>query len=507
MSVRAWPRVAPSPALAAALLAVAAAALYLPSLSADFAWDSVMQVRNDSFIHDPRHLKDVLTLRVLSMDVLDFNRPVQLLSLMADAALWGRHPFGFHLTNLLLHAGVTVLLFVFARRLVPTGAAFAAALVFAAHPLHVEAVAEVGNREDLLAALFTLAGLNAAARWGATWRGALLIVPCFFLAIAAKETAVVAPVLLALYAWWFRRADAPRAWVALLVAVALVVGGFLVARFALAPRESLVFVSKPERLGGSWAGTAQLQPRIWAFSLGHIFWPRHLCADYGPWNLRHVTLPVALGALVLVVGAQVWLGRRDRAFAFGAATFWLALLPVSNLVPIYQPIADRFLYLPLAGLALSAAALAARFRRGPLVLGLLALPLVPLTLQQQRVWHDELSLWQHTIRVNPGSAHGYNNLGCALVNAGRLDEALRLFERSLEVTEGKNPDTWAQLALIYNERGRIAEADAAFRKAVELDARLADPDVMSRAVMWDPAQIQRWRVLVARNRSQQPSRN
>lgn len=501
MSTHIVPRFPLPPVLAAGALALIAATLYLPSLSADFAWDSVMQVRNDNFIHDPRNLPAVLTLRVLGMDVLDFNRPVQLLSLMADAAIWGRHPFGFHLTNLLLHAGVTALLFLFARRLIGPWAALAAALVFAAHPLHAEAVAEVSNREDLLAAFFTLAGLNAAAHWGATWRGALLAVPCFFLAVAAKESAVVAPVLLALYWGWFRRAESRRAWLALLAATALAVGGFLAARFAMAPRESLIFARKPERLGGSWAGTAKLQPRIWAFYLRQLVWPRDLCAEYGPWNIRNVTLPVSVAVLAGLIGAQVWLGRRDRAFAFGATTFWLALLPVSNLLPIYQPVADRFLYLPLTGMALCAGALARRFRFGPVALALLALPLAPLTWRQQQVWRDELSLWQHTIRINPGSIHGYNNLGCALVNAGRLDEALRVFERSLEISEGKNPDTWAQIALILNERGQTAEADAAFRKAVELDPRLADPDVISRAVMWEAAQIERWRVLVARNRS------
>ncbi|MCX8089950.1 MAG: tetratricopeptide repeat protein [Verrucomicrobiae bacterium] len=501
MTSRAAPRFALPPGPVAGGLALLAAAIYLPSLSADFAWDSVMQVRNDQFIHDLRNLPAVLTLRVLSMDVLDFNRPTQLLSLMADAAIWGRHPFGFHLTNILLHGGVTALLFLFARRLLGPWPALAAALVFAAHPLHAEAVAEVANREDLLAAFFTLAGLNAAAQWGATWRGALLTVPCFFLAVGAKESAVVAPALLALYWWWFRRAESRRAWLTLLAAASVAVGGFVVARFALEPRESLIFQRKPERLGGSWAATAKLQPRIWAFYLRQIVWPGDLCAEYGPWNIRNFKLPVAVAVLAAVIAAQVWWGRRDRAFALGAATFWLALLPVSNLVPIYQPMADRFLYLPLAGMALSVGALATRWRYGPLVLGALALPLAPLTWQQQQVWRDELSLWQHTVQKNPGSLHGYNNLGCALVNAGRLDEALRMFERSLQVSEGKNPDTWAQIALILNERGRTAEADEAFRKAVELDPRLADPDVIARAVMWEAAQIQRWRTLVERNRT------
>ncbi len=494
------PRPVPPPALGAGAVAVLAAAVYLPSLGADFAWDSLMQVRYDEFIHDLRNLPAVLSLRVLSMDVLDFNRPTQLLSLMADAALWGRHPLGFHLTSVLLHAGVTALLFLFGRRLIGHWAALAAAALFAVHPLAVESVSEVSNREDVLATFFTLAGLNAAALWGASWRGALMALPCFFLAIGAKETAVIAPLLLTLYWWWFRRSEPPRPWLMLIAATALVVGGFLAARLALAPEASLIFVRKPERIGGGWLGMAQLQPRIWAFYLAQIVWPHDLCADYGLWNLRHFPLLVALVVLAVTWAGQLWLGRNDRAFGFGAATFWLGLLPVSNLVPLYQPLADRFLYLPLAGMALSAGALAARFRRGPLLLGLLALPLAPLSWQQQRVWHDELALWQHTVRANPGSILGYNNLGCALVNTGRLDEAMRAFRRALELSDGRNAETWAQIALILNEQGQTSQADAAFRKAVELDARFADPEVLLRAAIWDRSQIERWRVLVARNR-------
>jgi len=135
------PRAIP-PSLAAPVLALIAMALYLPTLGAGFAWDSQIQMRDDGFIHEARNLPAVLSLRVLGMDVLDFNRPTQLLSLMADSALWGEKPFGYHLTSVLLHATMTVLLFMFCHRFVPAGCAFAATLLFAVHPVNCEAVAE-----------------------------------------------------------------------------------------------------------------------------------------------------------------------------------------------------------------------------------------------------------------------------------------------------------------------------------------------------------------------------
>ncbi len=489
------------PALAALLLALAAAALYLPTLGADFAWDSQIQVRYSTFIHDLGNLPAVLSLRVLGMDVLDFNRPTQLLSLMADAALWGKHPLGYHLTSLALHVGVTVLLFTFCLRLLPLWCAFAAALVFAAHPVNCEAVAEVGNREDVLATLFVLAGLNCAAKWGATWRGAALGVPCFFLGIGAKECAVAGPAILALYWWWFRRDEPRRAWLLLIGAVSLTVGAFVLARFACETRDSAIFAMKPPRLGGSWSETLLIQTRIYAFYLRQIVWPHDLCADYGPYSIRNFRLPVALLTLVIVVAGQIWLGRRHRAFALGAAAFWLALLPVSNLIPLFQPAADRFLYLPLVGVALMGATLASRFRQGAVVLGLLALPLGWMTLQQQKVWHDDLSLWQDTTKKNPGSYSAFNNLGSALINAGKPNEALRALQYSVKVTKGAHPDTWAQIAVLLNEQGRTAEADDAYRKAVALDARLTQPDLLIRALMWEPPRVAKWQVILARNKT------
>jgi hypothetical protein len=487
------------PILPAVLLALVSMALYLPTLGAKFAWDSSTQVLTDPFIHDPGHLPAVLSLRVLGMDVVDCNRPTHLLWLMADAALWGKNPFGYHLTSVLLHGAVVVALFWFTRRLAPTGCAFAVALLYAAHPVNCEAVAEVGYREDLLAALFVLAGLNCAAAFGATWQGGAGAALCFLLAIGAKESAVVGPVVLALYWWWFRREEPRGPWLAWIAVALLVVGGFLAARFALAPEHSTIFTDKPSRLAGTMAGTLRVQPRIWAFYLRQIVWPADLCADYGPYSIRNFH-PVASRLLVLaVIATQVFVAWRNRVFALGAAAFWLGLLPVANLVPIYHPLADRYLYLPLIGAAWMLAPFLARHRLAPWLAALAALPLAVGTFQYEKVWHDELSLWQAAERTNPFSYLARTNLGIALVHAGRPAEAIPVLQRAVEASRHAQAEPYAFLAIALEALGRPAEADKAFTEAVALDPRYAHPDLLVQALVCDRPSAEKLKVIAARN--------
>ena len=188
----------------AAVLAALTFAVFSPTLSAGFVYDARMQILTGDFIHDASHWLDVLSFRVLGMDVLDFNRPVHLASLMLDAAMWGREPFGYHLTSLLLHVVNVLLVCTVIRQITSPAASLSsvlATLVFALHPVVTEAVCEPTYREDLLVATFSLAALVLAMRHDAAdttldrWR-ALGCVVCCLLAIASKESGIVAPLLI-----------------------------------------------------------------------------------------------------------------------------------------------------------------------------------------------------------------------------------------------------------------------------------------------------------------------
>lgn len=491
----------------AALLAGVTLAAFIPTLSADFVYDARLQVLTDPFLHDPRNWWPVLTFQTLGMDVLDFNRPVNLASLMLDAAVWGRDPFGYHLSSVLLHAANVVLVWAVGRRLLaervgaggPEAAASAPwlaaagpilpAVFFAVHPLVTEAVCEPSFREDLLAACFTLAALLVAMRHeprgtsGDPWR-AVAIGGCCLLAIGSKESGVAAPAILAAYWWCFRRGEPRRFWAAAIGGGAAAVAVFLALRFRLEVVPSRIFEYRPEYPGGSLATALTVVPRILALYAQLIVAPVNQCADYGLYSARHLPMPVSL---VIVAGCALaaLLGiRRDRRLAVAVAVIVLPLLPVANLVPIYRAAADRYLYLPLAGVALAAGCLLdAPWLRGRDALrrnaalgfaALIAVLAVGCT-ARQRVWTGSLALWTDTFRKNPVSFTAASGLAEALREAGRLVEAEQAARAAVQLSGGERGEAWATLALVLDDQGRAAEAAEALDKALAAEPRLASP--------------------------------
>lgn len=482
-----------------AVIVGATVAVFSATLSADLVYDARMQILTDSFIHDSANWGNVLTCRVLGMDVLDFNRPLHLASLMLDAAVWGTNPFGYHLTSILIHAANVVLVWLLIRgmqrpdggerppphALVPLlGAAF-----FAVHPVVTEAVCEPTFREDLLAAFFTLAAVIVAARHspaaGTDARRAAACAACCLLAVAGKESGVAAPFVLAAYWLSLRGGESPRFWRAAVGAGLAAVVAFLVARFLLEPSPSRIFEARPEYPGGSLAEAMKVEPRILALYAQLIACPVNLCADYGVYSIGHLPLWLAGFILAVLACGGAYAAWRDRRIAFGLALAVLPLIPVSNLVPIYRAAADRYLYLPLAGVAcilaclLDAEWVRAREprRRVATILSIAALAcLLALCLQRQKVWSSQLDLWIDTHARNPGSLNGANGLSSALREAGRAEEAVAMARRAIQISGGDYGEAWLTMALALEAAGLPAEADAAVARAVELDPRLADPD-------------------------------
>jgi len=503
-------------------LGIAAFLLYLPSLQSDFVYDAELQIKYDSWIHTPAHLADVLTFRVFAQDVLDGTRPVHLLSLMTDSLVWHRNPFGYHLMSNLLHALNAALLFLLLTRLAGEAttsrawlAAGAGTLIFIAHPILTEPVAEVSDREDLLALFFTLAALTLATRFPCANRPRTILcgsacVILLVLAAGSKETGLMSPLLLVLYAWIFRGMKPTRAWGILVGAACVAVGIFTVARFSLQPEVSKIFTEKPGYIGGSLGEVFKIQPRIWAFLFSNAIWPTHLSADYVPQNVAWITLPWALAALALLLAVQAALSLKSRLALFGALMFWLGLAPVSNFLPLFRPIADRFLYMPMAGVAaiVCGGLLLVRNKRlfqlaGAAVL-LLSVPLGILTWQRQAVFANSLNLWRDTTAKAPFSQTAADNLGYALLDAHEYSAALASFSRALALTQGKHADAWAGAALTLDRVGRFSESEAALRKAIAIDARYGTPRALVEAVTMDKGTAADIEKIVARMSASSP---
>jgi len=504
---------------ALALVAITLA-VFWPTLSAQFVYDARLQILTGDFIHDPGNWVPVLSGQVLAMDVLDFNRPVQLASLMLDAAVWGRDAFGYHLTSVLLHVVNVVMVWGIARGLSRAGERQAeglsynvsAALLFAVHPIVTEAVCEPTFREDLLVAACTLGALLLAMRYdparttGDRWR-ALGCAGLCFLAVASKESGIAAPGVLAVYWWLFRRADPRRFW-------SLAVGGgklaaiaFLAARFLLEPAQSAIFEAKPQYPGGSFLAAMEIEPRILALYAQLVAFPVNLCADYGLYSVRHLPLPVAVVILAGLVAAAVVAIRADRRMALACAIIVLPLIPVSNLFPIYRAAADRYMYLPMAGVALAlgwlldGSWLAARPRlREKATIACMAavVALGMACVERQKVWANPLALWEDTFRKNPVAYTAASGLADSLREAGRLPEAERATREAIRLSDGKRGDPYATLALILDAQGREADAFEAAGKALEVQPNLADPEARVRVLAMERQMAEEWGRLMGR---------
>lgn len=501
-------------------LAAITLAVFWPTLSAQFVYDARLQVLTGDFIHDPGNWVPVLSGQVLAMDVLDFNRPVQLASLMLDAAVWGRDAFGYHLTSVLLHALNVVMVWGIVRGLSRAGERQAeglsyaglAALLFAVHPIVTEAVCEPTFREDLLVAACTLGALLLAMRHdpaapnGDRWR-ALGCAGLCFLAVASKESGIAAPLVLGAY-WWLFRQREPRAfWTLAVGGGKLAALAFLAARFLLEPAQSAIFEAKPQYPGGSFLGAMEIEPRILALYAQLVAFPVNLCADYGLYSVRHLPLPVAVVILAGLVAAAVVAIRADRRIALACAIIVLPLIPVSNLFPIYRAAADRYMYLPMAGVALAVGwlldgpwlAARPRLREKATIACMAAVVLLGMAcVERQKVWANPLALWEDTFRKNPVAYTAASGLADSLREAGRLPEAERAAREAIRLSDGKRGDPYATLALILDAQGREAEAFEAAGKALEVQPSLADPEARVRVLAMERQVAEEWGRLLGR---------
>jgi protein O-mannosyl-transferase len=186
--------------------------------------------------------------------------------------------------------------------------------------------------------------------------------------------------------------------------------------------------------------------------------------------------------------------RYDRRLLFAFCMIVLPLVPVANLIPIYRAAADRYLYLPMAGVALAVGCLLDApwlVGREPLRQRILAGCMAVVAalglacIERQTVWATSLALWGDSYRKNPGSVTTATGLGEALREAGRLPEAEQFTREAIRLSNGERGDAWATLALILDKQGRTTDSAAALAKALELEPRLADPEARVKSLAMD----------------------
>lgn len=496
---------------------------------------SFWPVSNASFVHfddpdyasqNPRVLSG-LTFAGVRWAFTTFHagnwHPLTWISLMADVQLLGPDPAVFHLGNLLWHAANTVLVFFVLRAL--TGAfwraVFAAAL-FAIHPLHVESVAWISERKDVLSTFFLLLTLGAYAKFAGSpvqipaRRGAYGVALVFFaLGLMAKPMLVTVPLLLLLLDWWpLNRWSRQAAGglilekIPFLMLSALSSAVTVLAQQAGGAVKSLEQFPLSERLGNAAVSFARyLWKTVWPAELA-IFYPHP-----GAWPSWQVWMSVALVGGISMVA---WVWRRRWGWLF-TGWFWFlgTLVPVLGVVQVgIQSIADRYTYVPLIGIFVAVVWGGAEWMgarpvlRRPLVAAAVLVLIVcaALTWRQSARWLNDETLFSHAIavtrdnvlahnnladyllrqgraaeaiphfqevtRLQPDYYYAHNNLGSALTQSGRLEEALASIRRAQHLNP-HYPLTYLNLGDTLSYLGRFTEAHEAYKQALKLDPKMA----------------------------------
>ena len=436
-----------TPLLLAAILASVALAVFWPATGYDF-----LNFDDDRYVLDNPHVNRGITREgvrwAFTAVYEDWWLPLLWLSYMADTEIWGTGAFGYHLTNVALHALNAALLFWALFRF--TGSRWrsaCAAALFALHPLRAESVAWIAERKDVLSGFFCLLGLLAYRRYAAApargrfWPVVLLML----LGLMSKGILIVFPfALLLLDAWPLRRAPVPadraalRPWRPLLaekIPLFLLTGAFVLVNLRTHSAASPVFNPLPlaDRLG-------LVFPNVWAY-LRQIFWPVRLAILHPEHDV--VYWPAAAAALLglAALTGLAWHQRGKRPYLlWGWLWFLLFLAPVLRGVRYsLASIADRFTYLPAIGLGVAvvwvAADLAPRGRARPFLLAALAAALLAacaaLTRATLPFFRDSLAAFGNVLRHYPDHALVHNNYALALLDRGRAAEALPHFERAV----------------------------------------------------------------------------
>jgi len=455
-----------------AVVVAAAFLVFAGSLKNEFVYDDLVDIREVDNVYAPGAWMELFQTASARL-----YRPFKYLSYRVDNVIWGWSPMGWHLASNLYHCLVCVLLLSFLRRLgLSPPAALAGALWYAVHPIHTEAVVWISSRASLFSTAAVLGICIAYHDWRTSPSKKSLAIMggwAFFGFFSKEDALMVFPLLGAMELFLLSEggfAFLKRAsfWKPILVMAPI-------AALYLGLRQSILSGLAQGAWEHGFAGLAATLPVILVRYLGQIVFPVSMTVDqpldyesgFGAVFVLSLALVAALAAVVLASKPEL------RRWKFPVAWFFITLVPVMGFIPINQPIADRFVYLPsvAAALALGWAwdsvdrHLPKHRQSRVILLGAVLAAYAISSISYTRAWRDERTLWQHVVEKNPQSRRGWLNLGVMANNVGQYEAALPLIERSLTIRPG-DPEARVAMAYALSGLGRHHEAAAVYRQVL-----------------------------------------
>jgi len=447
---------------------------YLPALRGGFIWDDDAYVTHNPTLHDLGGLQRIW----FELGAVPQYYPMVHTTFWLEYHLWGLHPVGYHLINVLLHAAAAIFLWQVLLRLRIRGA-WLAAVLFALHPVCVESVAWITERKNVLSAVFYFTAALAFLRFVALeepdgpnrlrWYWYLGALVLFMAALLSKTVTCTLPAALLLVCWWKKGRVQRGEILPLLPFFALGVGLGLITAWM----EKFHVGAQGAEWSLTFADRCLIAGRALWFYAGRLVWPAHLTFIYPRWKIEPEVwwqwlFPVAAVGVV----AGLWLARRRIgkgplvAVLFFAGTLGPALGFV-NVYPMrFSFVADHFQYLASVGLiTLCAVGLARMPRVMPATLVVL---LGALTWQQAGIYRNLETLWRDTLANNPDCWMAHNNLGKYLINEGRIEEAMEHYHKAIQINPN-NPEGLTGLGIALAAKGRFDEEIENYRKAIQIN--------------------------------------
>ncbi len=456
------------------LLSAMTIAVYSVGLFNGFAWDDeFIIVKNPA----TRQITNVAKLLFAPDVVKPYYRPLTRATYLFDYWLFGMNPSAFHFVNIVIHLlNVIFLYFVCSRVATNKVSALIASLLFAVHPINTESVNFISARNNLLSLFFSLASFLVLLRKeGKAGKWPILSAIFFFFGLLCKETAMMLLVVIALYSippfspgFAARlREKAPS-----LLSFVFLAGVYLLLRsFAL------------HGIIGSGSLAEGLSERL---AQNYYIIPHYLKLFFFPTDLTifHVVPkaglfndPVLLLAWV-AIAAAIWLTVRwhNRAAIFGLLWFAVNYVPIANIVPISSwPMADRFMYIPAAGLCLVAGEFLSyiyyRYSARQLVsvgISIIVIALAAWTVKRTMDWKDDISLFKSAVRSDPASVSGHFNLGNAYLERSDFATARLEWMKTLEI-DPRHSEALTQMGTFSATQGDLQKAEQYYLAALRSD--------------------------------------
>ncbi len=463
---------------------------YFPIVHADFIWDDDMYLTKNPIVQQSGGLKAIW----LEPGATPQYYPLVFTTFYLEHALWGLNPAGYHVVNVVLHLLNAFLLWLLLKPFDEKAAWFAAVL-FTVHPVHVETVAWITERKNVLSGLFYLLSLkffldfhqdNARRLYWASFA-------CFLLALLSKTVTCSLPVAALILLWWRHGTLSKRD---ILMTIPFFLIGALLG-LATVAMETHVVQAQGEIWGHSLLERSLLAGRILWFYLWKLAWPANLAFFYERWDINAgaaVSYLFPLSFFTLLGAALVYAKRGGRgpaaALLFFAATLFPAL-GFFNVYPMqYSFVADHFQYLASIGPLALFSFCVVRFwqtkRAGILhnilkpALGILVIALTISARTRCHAFHNVEALWRDTLSKNPSSEIAHNNLAVLLLDRGDAQEALLHFDTAYSLNDQYTKSRVGR-GMALSKLGRHNEAAEDFRHITRQIPHWAEPhDFLSR---------------------------